>query len=110
MIDGSTESEATTATTSSQLTYKCHSSITQFLSQLGNQELISVGLQLGLRYPTLKRMGSDSLLNDMVHAWLRKDDDVIETGGEPSFKILCEALEVCGHKGIASEIRKKNGT
>ena len=71
------------------------------------QELVNVGLRLGLRYPTLKKMSSEFLLNDMVHAWLMKDDDVTEGSGEPSWKSLSKTLEDCGHSGIAAKIKGK---
>ena len=94
-----------TSLTSSWLTQKHHSQITQCLTSLKKEELVNVGLRLGLRYPTLKKMSPDTILNDMVHAWLRRDDDVIEGSGEPSWESLSKALEDCGHKGIASDIK-----
>ena len=77
--------------------------ITQYLMPLSNQELINVGMALGLSFPKLKKMSSEALLNDMVHAWLRMDDNVQET---PSWGNLCKALEGCGHKGIATGIKE----
>ena len=79
--------------------------VSKYLKQFSNDELINVGVQLGLSYSTLNRMSSGSLLNGMVHAWLRADDDV----GEPSWEALCAALTECGHQGIASDI-KREGT
>ena len=54
-------------------------------------------------------MSPDSFLNDMVFSWLIKNDDVIEKSGEPSWESLSNALEGCGHNGIASKIRKNEG-
>ena len=51
-------------------------------------------------------MSSGSLLNDMVNAWMRGDDDV----GERSWEALCAALTECGHKGIASDIKREGMT
>ena len=102
-------SHATEVTiTSPLLVQKDHFQITQYLAPLSNQELVNVGLRLGLRYPTLKKMSPESLLNDMVHAWLRRDDDVIEGSGEPSWQSLSRGLEGCNHTGIASDIREHN--
>lgn len=58
---------------------------------------------LGLYLSTLKRMNPDSLLNGMVDAWLRRDDDVIEA---PSWVSLADALQRCGLNVIASQIRR----
>ena len=96
-----------TSLTSSLLTQKHHSQITQYLTSLKKEELVHVGLRLGLHYLTLKKMSPESLLNDMVNAWLRRDDDVIEGSGEPSWESLSKAREDCGHKGIASDVKKK---
>lgn len=52
-------------------------------------------------------MSCDSLLYDLVNAWLRGDDDVIEWSGEPSWESLHAALRRHGHNGIASDIQKK---
>ena len=91
----------------SSLAPKDHFLITQCLTPLSNQELVNAGLRLGLRYPTLKRMSPEALLNDVVHAWLRRDDDVVDASGEPSWESLSTALEDCGHCGIASDIKQK---
>lgn len=40
----------------------------------------------------------------MVSAWLRKDDNVLKWSGPPSWNSLQDALEACGHTGIASKI------
>ena len=72
------------------------------LRKLGNEELISVG-KLGLAYNHLKSMPQKSLCDEMVHAWLRRDDNVVQT---PSWENLAIALEATGFKGIAADIRK----
>ena len=86
---------------------KAHSQIIPLLTPLKNEELVTIGLILGLRYPRLKKMSSDCLLNDMVHAWLRRDDDVIEGSGEPTLESLINALQACGHTGVVADIRKQ---
>lgn len=96
---------ATSTSLSSPLAMNCHAQVIKFLSRLTNPELIAVGVLLGLRYPNLKRMSSESLLTDMVYSWLRRDDDVIEAG-TPSWNSLIEALMVNGKTGIASDIKK----
>ena len=88
------------------LTHADHCRIVPYLQQLTVQELINVGVKLGLQYSKLKNLSPECILNDMVHAWLRKDDCVIKTTGEPSWKSLTEALRDCGHEGIAQMIEK----
>ena len=91
----------------SRLTTQDYVQITQHLVQLNYQELIILGVRLGLSYARLRRMGLNSLLNDMVHSWLRMDDDVLSVAGEPSWETLRAALEACGHSGIAFSIKEK---
>ena len=89
------------------LTQTHHAQITNSLKQLRNKELVKVGLRLGLHYATLERMSPETLLDDMVHAWLRKDDDVLGASGEPTWESLSIALCDCGHRGIASDIKRR---
>ena len=61
-----------------------------------------MGAKLGLEYSRTKRMSQESLLDDMVHVWLRKDDNVTDV----TWHSLVTALESLGHNGIASSIKK----
>ena len=45
-------------------------------------------------------------LDDIISSWLRKDDDVTETSGHPSWQSLNKAMEEAGYSGIAAMIRK----
>lgn len=78
--------------------------VKRFLKQLAPSEIRSLGLELGLRLPHLKRMNDD--LDEMIHCWLREDDDVYETSGIPSWENLVKALEEAGFKGVAADIRR----
>ena len=89
------------------LTDKDHFQIQQYLTKLSIQDLTKVAMNLGLDYSRFLRVSPESLLQNMVQAWLRKDDDVIEKSGEPSWDSLCKALEECGHKGTALNIKMK---
>ena len=77
------------------------STIIRFLRDLDYDQLIGVGLELGLNYIKLK--GMKALPGDIVAAWLREEDNVTVTSGFPS---LVTALEAVGQKGIASKIRE----
>ena len=44
-----------------------------------------------------------NFVNNMLTAWLRKDDNVRK---DPTWTSLCEALRACGHGGIADKIGK----
>lgn len=83
--------------------------ITTFLKSLTNKELTSLGLMLGLSYPNLRRMRSDAVLDGLVHAWLRREDDVMEFGGDPTWENLSTTLQHLGHNDIASEIEEGKG-
>lgn len=81
-----------------------HYSICRHLDDLENDQILKLGGALGLHYPKLKRM--KDLPQDMVAAWLRREDNVIAMSGEPSLKSLCGALQDIGQKGIAERIKK----
>lgn len=71
-----------------------------------------LGLELGIRDPTLKRIKSDvrgdtqACLRETLSAWLRQEDDVKEKGA-PSWSTLAKALDAIGQHSIA-EMAYKN--
>lgn len=85
------------------LTSKDQPQIVSYLAGLCKEEVISVGVKLGLDYTSA--VDSSNFRNDIVTRWLRKDYHV-QSIGEPCWAILSLALESCGHDGIASTIRK----
>lgn len=89
------------------LTKSDHPRIISFLQgKLTNQELIDVGVALGLDYIRLKNTNTESLFQDMVHAWLREDDNVLKESGSPTWMSLVKALEQKGFNGVAKTIRE----
>lgn len=64
--------------------------------------MLSLGGALGLAFNALKKM--KVLPDDMVAAWLRKEDYVQE---DPTWRGLIEALKVVGQRGIAESIEEK---
>ena len=82
-----------------------HYEISSYLSDLDNEQIVQVGLALGMNYAKLKRMRS--LPGDMVAAWLRKEDDVLEVSGVPTWKVLLEALKDTRQTGLAMKIQQK---
>lgn len=40
----------------------------------------------------------------MIDAWLRREDNVIEKSGDPTWKSLCVALREIDQNGIAADI------
>ena len=81
-----------------------HYMVSGHLADLDNEDLITLGGALGLRYPKLKRM--HYLLGDMVAAWLNEEDNVLRASGPPSWTSLVQALEDMGQPGIASRIQE----
>ena len=81
-----------------------HFDVAQYLSELDIGQIRKLGLALGLHYSNLKNMKSP--LDDMVEAWLRKDDSVLKRSGPPSWKSLVTALEAISSTGIAEKVRK----
>ena len=79
-----------------------HYAITKHLRDLSNEELIGVGGALGLLYPHLRRMSP--FLEEMVAAWLNREDNVLSASGEPSWASLIKALQDIDQPGIAKKI------
>ena len=100
----STSAHATptgTVVTTSPTPTPTHAVVKRFLKHLANTEMRSVGVTLGLSYTRLKNFREESVLDDTISSWLRKDDDVTET----SWQKLVEALQEAGHTGVAANIR-----
>ena len=67
-----------------------------------------LGIELGLLYPTLKRIEEDyrnmeRCLTEMIAAWLQQKDNVSEVG-VPSWSVLQSALRRRGEIQLADEI------
>ena len=90
--------------TSATLEMTNHFQVCEIIKNLDRNESINLGAALGLFYIKLKR--TDTIPEDMVAAWLRGDDNVIETSGSPSWESLATALDKTGHTKIAITIRR----
>ena len=81
-------------------------SITDYLLDMEKSHIYNLGLVLGLRQTKAKAlMDSPTFLDDVITAWLRKEDQVTEEG-EPSWTVLVNALKHrrVGQTGIAKTI------
>ena len=70
-----------------------------------------LGLVLGInQHKTKAMMDSSTFLDDVIAAWLRREDQVRKKG-EPSWTVLVRALEHprVGQCGISQKIRKNKG-
>ena len=69
----------------------------------------SLGLALGLLYPTLERIEEEQrgaiekCKTKMIAAWLQQQDNVCKNG-DPSWVVLRTALEKIGERQLASEL------
>ena len=69
----------------------------------------SLGLQLGLLYPTLQQIKKDAHENveqcktKMLAAWLKRQDNVLQIG-VPSWSILQTALRRIGENDVADKV------
>ena len=69
----------------------------------------SLGLQLGLFYPTLEQIETDNnkevvrCKTKMIAAWLKRQDNVLQVG-VPSWSVLQTALREIGENEIADQI------
>ena len=79
---------------------------TKFLKSVNGKKL---GLELGLLYPTLQKIGKaqrddvDDCMMEMLAAWLQQQDNVSQNG-VPSWSVLRTALEEIGERQLASEL------
>ena len=83
-------------------------SIDEYLHDIPNDDLVRLGLELGLKYDKLKQLESVRSGNfclDLISSWLREVDDVNERSGKPSWDSLAKALEEIGQNGIAKNVR-----
>ena len=78
-----------------------HFKVSQSLKDLPNEDLVTLGGALGLSFPKLKKMRD--LPSEMVAAWLRKEDNVLERG-KPTWRLLATALKDIGQNGVADSI------
>ena len=74
------------------------------LQNLDNDQIIDVGGALGLSFNKLRKMTKYS--DDMVAAWLRREDFVMNMSGEPTWRTLVEALRKVGQEGTARDIEE----
>ena len=69
----------------------------------------SLGLQLGLLYPTLEKIETDNhgkveqCKTKMIAAWLKRQDNVLKIG-VPSWSVLKKALRKIGEGEVADQI------
>lgn len=86
--------------------------ITNYLLDLEETHIYNLGIVLGLDQKKVKDLKrSDSYLDDVISAWLRKEDQVTKMGN-PSWKVLVSALKhprVKKQTGIADKIAKDKG-
>ena len=48
----------------------------------------------------------ESMLDDLIHAWLLRQESVIERSGQPTYRSLANALEEIGQVGLAEDVRE----
>ena len=80
--------------------------VTDYLQNMEKTHIYNLGLVLGLRQIKVKdMMDSPTFRDDVITAWLRKEDQVSEKG-EPSWTVLVNALKHprVGQIGIANNI------
>ena len=82
-----------------------HFKVTSYLLRLDDCQICYLGGALGLAYDILDKM--KALPEEMVAAWLRREDFVMSMSGEPTWRTLVEALRKVGQEGTARDIEAK---
>ena len=86
--------------------------ITNYLCNMNKTHIYNLGLVLGLRHSKVRTMMESAyFLDDVIAAWLRKEDQVTEKGA-PSWAVLVKALKHyrVGQTGTANKIAKDKGS
>lgn len=86
---------------------KNHFEVLKYLQVLDKQHILRLGGALGLNYDTLHNDENRVNTDHMVAAWLRKADNVLRVKGEPTWRILIEALREIRQEGVAIQIEKE---
>ena len=81
-----------------------HFKVTSYLRKLDDRQIRYVGGALGLAYDILDKM--KNLPEEMVAAWLRREDFVMSLSGEPTWWTLIQALRKVGQEGTARDIEE----
>ena len=81
-----------------------HFKVTSYLLKLDDRQIRYVGGALGLAFDILDKM--KNLPEEMVAAWLRREDFVMSMSGEPTWRTLVEALRKVGQEGAARDIEE----
>ena len=85
--------------------------VTDYLLTLEKTHVYNLGLVLGISQHKAKTMmDSSTFLDDVIAAWLRREDQVMKKG-EPSWTVLVRALEHprVGQCGISQNIKRDKG-
>lgn len=80
-----------------------HLEICQYLNSLKESDTVRLGQALGLLRSNVIKM--QTFPDDMVDAWLNREDHVLEDSGPPTWQSLCKALREIGQYGIANDIQ-----
>ena len=86
-----------------------HLEVTEYLLPLSKTQMYHLGRAMGLSFFKLQRMMDSPLFYDeVVAAWLRKEDGVEKKAGPPSWRSLVRALREprVGQHGIARTISR----
>ena len=88
--------------------HRDHFEVRKYLKDLETEQLLQLGLALGLQYPTLKDM--KNMPDDLIHSWLLRQQEVIKQSGEPTYKSLATALDEIEQTGLAQDVRQQKCT
>ena len=86
-----------------------HSTIVSYLAGLTKQNIVDVGVQLGLDFTKLTDLNGSEIKNEMIRMWLNQQDYVSQKSGIPTWRSLIMALEKNGFNGNADKIKSGVG-
>ena len=77
--------------------------IITYLRDLETHQCVSLGVAFGILHPKLSKM--TNFPDDVVAAWIRKEDDVLNRC-LPTWRNLAKALEQVNQNGIADKVKR----
>ena len=81
--------------------------VSEYLQDIGEEELLELGQTLGLDRMHLKRSSGKELIGDLVTYWIRRDYRVMEESGPPTWRSLAKAMLKVNLTGKSMDIQSR---
>ncbi len=80
-----------------------------YLKDIENDKIAEIGIELGLAFSTLQSCNNENFRDEMVEAWLKEKDQVMDKTGAPTWKSLRSVLHKLSLAEAVESISKGTG-